>query len=73
MATEIERHEVVNLAQASKQFRLDPRTLRSRVRSGELPTFVDPFNRTVKLVRVADLESMRQIRPAQQTAVRTAR
>ncbi len=56
--------EFVGSNEAAKRLGVAPLTLRQRIRRGELPIFLDPLDSRRRLVRTADLEALRTIRPA---------
>jgi hypothetical protein len=71
----MQTEEFVGHREASRRLGVSMPTLRQRVRRGELTTFVDPLDERRKLLRVADLETLRQPRPAHprsETAVTAA-
>jgi len=61
----MQSEEFVGHREASRRLRVSMPTIRQRVRRGDLTTFVDPLDERRKLLRVADLEALRQPRPAQ--------
>lgn len=56
--------EFVSLRGAARHCGCTPRTIRKVVQRGDLETFRDPLRPRVHWVRVADLEALRQRRPA---------
>ncbi len=57
--------EYVTMAEASRRGVVGMDALRRRVRTGDLPVFVDGRDVRRKMIRVADLERLAEIRPAQ--------
>lgn len=56
--------EFLCLGDAARQMKTSRTLLFRRIRSGELPAFEDPLDRRRRLIRVADLESLRHPRAA---------
>jgi hypothetical protein len=56
--------EYVTMAEASRLGVVGMDALRRRVRTGDLPVFVDGRDVRRKMIRVADLERLAEIRPA---------
>lgn len=59
----MEMDGLVKTGEAVRRTGVTPATLRSRVRRGEIQVFRDPLDDRVRLVRVSDLEAMRNPRP----------
>lgn len=57
--------EFISQREAARRYRVSPGTLRDRIRRGELVTYTSPLNHKAHLLRVSDLEALRQIRPAE--------
>jgi hypothetical protein len=55
--------ELINLSQAAERYRLDVKSLRRRIRSGQLESFVVPIDTRSQWVRVSDLEDLMRPRP----------
>ena len=55
--------DYVPLGEAQRRLGVSLPLLRRRVLAGELPVFVDGRDRRLRLVRVEDLERLRQQRP----------
>ena len=55
--------EPVTCGEAALRLGISPPTLRKRIRRGELEVFEDPLNDRKRLIRVTDLEPLRQPRP----------
>ena len=55
--------QFIGLLAAATDLGCAPQTLRKRVRSGDLPVFSNPLDRRCRLVRIADLDRLRQPRP----------
>ncbi len=60
----MEIEDFVGHREASRRLGVSMPTLRQRVRRGDLATFVDPLDERRKLLRVQDLDALRQPRPA---------
>jgi transposase len=56
--------DLVTCREAARRLGVSAPTLRKRIRRGDLATFVNPLNDRTKLVRVDDLETLRQPQPA---------
>jgi hypothetical protein len=56
--------EFISQRQAYKRFGVSPVTLRDRVRKGQLQAFINPLDERTRLIRVKDIETMLQLRPA---------
>jgi excisionase family DNA binding protein len=54
---------LVTCGEAARRLGVSPPTLRKRIRRGELEVFEDPLNDRKRLIRVTDLEPLRQPRP----------
>ena len=50
--------------EAARRLGVAPLTLRQRIRRGEVPVFEDPLDARRRLIRTADLEPLKHIRPA---------
>ena len=61
--------EFIGSYEAAKRLGVAPLTLRQRIRRGELPIFEDPLDARQRLIRAADLEPLRTIRPARREEV----
>lgn len=57
--------EHLNLVQTTRYLGVSRMTLYKLIREGKLPTYRSELNRTVRLVRRADLDRLRQLRPAE--------
>jgi hypothetical protein len=55
--------ELVNLSQAAQRYGLDVKSLRRKIRSGELESFTVPLDTRSQWVRVRDLEDLLRPRP----------
>jgi hypothetical protein len=56
--------EHIGFNEASRRFGVSLEVLRRRVQRGDLPLYRDPLDDRRKLLKVADLEAMRQPQPA---------
>ena len=63
----MDREEFIGSRRAAALLGVAPMTLRRRIRRGEVPVFEDPLDARRRLIRMADLEPLRTIRPAQPT------
>jgi len=68
MTTATSDPEYVPLGIAARRVGISRVTLRDRVRSGEVPAYVDPRDRRFTLVKVADVDRLRQPRPREEAA-----
>lgn len=59
----MERKGLVTTAEALRRVGITAPTLRKRVRRGELQVFSDPLDDRVRLIRVEDLEALRNPQP----------
>ncbi len=66
MATMTTDPEFVPLGIAARRVGISRVTLRDRVRSGEVPAYVDPGDKRFTLVRVADVDRLRTPRPREE-------
>ena len=62
----MDSQDLVSSREAAKRLGVSPVTLRRRVNRGELATYVDPLDDRRKLLRVQDLEALRQPRSTQE-------
>jgi hypothetical protein len=53
---------LISQREASRQFGVNPKTLARRVRRGQLPTFLNPLDDRMRLVRVTDMEALKRPR-----------
>jgi len=60
--------EYVGAHKAARMLGVAPLTLRQRILRGELEAFEDPLDARRRLIRTADLETLKTIRPARQVA-----
>jgi hypothetical protein len=65
----MEQQEFIGSKEAARRLGVAPLTLRQRIRRGEVPIFEDPLDARRRLVRMADLEALKQIRPARREEV----
>ena len=56
--------EYLNLVEAARYLGISRMTLYKLIHEGKLATFQSELNRTVRLVRRADLDQLRQPKPA---------
>lgn len=59
--------EMVGSLEACRRIGVTAPTLRKIVRRGDLPVFLDPLDARLRLVRVADLETLRQPVPVRRS------
>ena len=64
----MDSQDLVGSREAAKRLGVSPVTLRRRVNRGELEVFTDPLDDRRKLLRVQDLEILRQPRATQARA-----
>jgi len=64
--------EYLNLVEAARYLGISRMTLYKLIREGKLPTFQSDLHQAVRLVRRADLDQLRQPKPAD-TPTRGAR
>jgi hypothetical protein len=55
--------EMVTCGEGARRIGVAPATLRKVIRRGELQTFRDPLNGRVKLLRVEELDALRNPQP----------
>ncbi len=58
-------NEYLNLVEATRYLGISRMTLYKLIREGRLPTYKSELNRAVRLVKRADLDRLRQPRPAE--------
>ena len=63
---EMDSEDLVGCREAAKRLGVSPVTLRRRVNRGELATYIDPLDDRRKLVRIQDLDALRQPRSTQE-------
>ncbi|MBI3971828.1 MAG: helix-turn-helix domain-containing protein [Chloroflexi bacterium] len=58
-------NEYLNLVEAARYLGISRMTLHKLIREGKVPTYWSELNRAVRLVKRADLDRLRQPRPAE--------
>jgi len=59
--------EFIQSHKAARLLGVAPRTIRERILRGEIELYIDPLDARRRLIRTADLEALKVIRPARNT------
>jgi hypothetical protein len=65
----METSDMIGSVEACRRVGVTAPTLRKRIRRGDLPVYLDPFDDRRRLIRLSDLESLRKPIPARQEEV----